>query len=111
MKYKTTKTSIEHAYPIIISAPYCALQNLLAYETPTAYTAGKYGWNYDVYDMGVCVAICTGYRGMPGKKSKHYRDYDNRAQHIRFDTTLTPYEKRKKLNLLCKEYIETETKG
>lgn len=109
MKSKTTQAEIKHAYPIIISAPYCALQNLLAYETPVLYTAGKYGWNYDVYDMGVSVAICTGYRGMPGQKSKHYRDYDARAQHIRFDPTLTEYEKRKKLSILCSEFVSKET--
>lgn len=111
MKIRATNTAVKHAYPVIISAPYCALQNLLAYETPVLYTAGKYGWNYDVYDMGVCVAICTGYRGMPGKKSAHYREYDNRAQHIRYDCTLTDYDKQKKLALLCKEFIGKETEG
>lgn len=111
MKSKTTRAEIKHAYPIIIFAPYCALQNLLAYETPVLYTAGKYGWNYDVYDMGVCVAICTGFRGMPGKKSAHYRDYDNRAQHIRFDCSLTDCEKRKKLALLAREFIDYEIGG
>jgi len=69
MKYKTTAKAIKEGYYKIISVGYCDLQDLLSYKSPTAYSSGYYGWNFDVYDIDG-VAIVTGYRGMPSKNSK-----------------------------------------
>lgn len=61
MKFKTTKRDIMANYDKVIKVGYCDLQNLLKYESPTAYTSGVYGWNADIYDFGG-ITICTGYR-------------------------------------------------
>lgn len=61
MKFKTTKRDIMANYGNVIKVGYCDLQNLLKYESPTAYISGVYGWNADIYDFGE-IAICTGYR-------------------------------------------------
>lgn len=83
MKYKTTAKAIREGYHTIISVGYCDLQCLLSYESPVAYSAGVYGWNFDVYDING-VAIATGYRGMPSRNSKSdyalIREYDGKAQ-------------------------------
>ena len=86
MKYKTTTKAVKEGYRHIISVGYCALQNLLRGEYPVAYTAGVYGWNYDVYEIDG-VAICTGYRGMPYSNIIKYRNdliskYDGLASEI-----------------------------
>src|SRR5574344_1215021 len=60
MKFKTTAKQIRSAYRCYCVG-YCDLQNLLKFTEPTAYTAGVYGWNADVYTFGD-VAIVTGYR-------------------------------------------------
>jgi hypothetical protein len=83
MKYKTTAKALRNGYYTIISAGYCDLQCLLSYKSPVAYSAGVYGWNFDVYEFDG-VAICTGYRSMPEKNTKAdyklIREYEALAQ-------------------------------
>lgn len=83
MKYRTTAKALREGYYTIISVGYCGLQCLLSYESPIAYSAGVYGWNFDVYQFGG-VAIATGYRGMPSQHSKAdyqlIREYEDKAQ-------------------------------
>lgn len=83
MKFKTTAKALREGYYTIISAGYCELQNLLSYESPIAYSAGVYGWNFDVYVFDG-VAIATGYRGMPSQNDRNdyalAREYDAKAQ-------------------------------
>lgn len=104
MKYQTTAKALREGYHTIIEVGYCDLQALLSYESPTAYSAGVYGWNFDVYDIDG-VAIATGYRGMPNKNSKAtyalIREYESKAK------GKTMEEKR----VLSKEFIEKATKG
>ena len=83
MKYKTTAKELKSGYYNIISVGYCELQSLLNYKSPVAYSAGVYGWNFDVYDIDG-VAIVTGYRPVPAKNSKANYDlvikYELKAQ-------------------------------
>lgn len=68
MKYKTTKSAVLNGYVRVYRAGYCELCDLLEKCDAVAYTAGVYGWNADIYDLGLLansfadVAICTGYR-------------------------------------------------
>ncbi len=83
MKYKTTAKELKAGYYKIISVGYCELQTLLQYKSPVAYSAGTYGWNFDVYDING-IAIVTGYRPMPSQHSKVsydlVREYEQKAQ-------------------------------
>lgn len=62
MKVQTTQKNVMNSFAHVVSAPYCALQHVFAGTEPIAYTAGKYGWNADIYDVGGGIAIVTGYR-------------------------------------------------
>lgn len=93
MKYLTTTKAIKNGYARMVSAGYCDLSSLLHYVEPVAYTCGVYGWNYDVYDVDG-VTICTGYRGMPGRRANNITDYEKKARAIDEDYT-RPYEARK----------------
>ena len=67
-KYRTTAKAIRDAMRAgtpTVAMGYCELQRLLGCADPEAYTAGVYGWNFDVYRLGG-LTICTGYRGMIG---------------------------------------------
>lgn len=67
-KYRTTAKAIRDAMKAgmpTVALGYCELQSLLSCADPEAYTAGVYGWNFDVYQIGG-LTICTGYRGMIG---------------------------------------------
>lgn len=81
MKYKTTARTVRNGYQKILSIGYCDAQYLLKGESPVAYTCGTYGWNFDVYEMDG-VAICTGYRGMPGVPVDYnlLKEYENKAR-------------------------------
>lgn len=78
MKYKTTRKAIMNGYANIKCAGFCKLKHLLQNHLPVAYTCGVYGWNFDVYDV-YGVAICTGYRGMPGEHLQCVEEYEKKA--------------------------------
>ena len=79
-KFRTSKKFIMESFDPVICVGYCALQHLLGYKTPIAYTSNKYGWRADVYEFGNA-AIVTGY-GPFGNKKPDYetvRKYDKAA--------------------------------
>ena len=61
MKLKTTNREIRSGSRIVLKVGYCTLQSLLRNKSPFAYGAGKYGWNYDAYDLGGGITLTTGY--------------------------------------------------
>jgi len=104
MKYKTTAKALREGFYTIISVGYCDLQCLLSMESPVAYSAGVYGWNFDVYEFDG-VAICTGYRGMPSQNDKG--DYKLAREYEALAKGKTEEEKR----ILIKEYINKAKKA
>lgn len=91
MKYRTTIREIKDNYSAVQYVPYCALQHLLTYDNPVAYTCGVYGWNMDVYenDKFPGIAIATGHR--PAGKEyldwKEIKEYDKKAQRVMDDSS------------------------
>lgn len=79
MKYKTTRKAVVNGSSRLVSVGYCGLQTLLRYHSPIAYTSGVYGWNFDVYEV-YGLTICTGYRGMPGRRANNAYKYEQAAQ-------------------------------
>ena len=65
----------------VFSIGYCTLQHLLHFHSPSYYTCGGYGWNYDTYIIGDYV-INTGYRGMFGYSVDYdlSREYELKAE-------------------------------
>lgn len=55
-----------------LAFPYCAVQFILADDSPQFYTEGTYGWNADIYDFG-SFQVVTGYR--PFGKDTHAIPY------------------------------------
>lgn len=84
MKYRTTQKAVKAGYNNLIVVPYCDLQNLLDYREATAYTAGVYGWNADIYDINGYTAIVTGYRPFGNIRAGYEicRRYDQQAREI-----------------------------
>lgn len=62
---------------------YCSLYHLLRFQERVGYTAGTYGWNYDVYKIDD-VIITTGYRGMVGEviPVEIVRKYEKQAEEL-----------------------------
>ena len=103
MKFKTTTKAIKESGEIVINAGYCELQNLLNFVEPDAYTCGVYGWNYDVYKV-YGVIICTGYRGMPGKRAKDIKAFDTKAEHILYNREYMYSDRKPLIEELLKEF-------
>ena len=107
MKFKTTK---KRNYEKVIKVPYCALQNALVYERPIAYTAGKYGWNADIYDIAG-LAIVTGYApfGNVAISRDEIAEVENEAQHVRF-SGLSFEEEKEALRAVVVSLLKREVK-
>lgn len=106
MKYKTTAKAIRENAGNTVSVGYCELQTLLSNHAPVAYTCGVYGWNFDVYEV-YGLTICTGYRGMVGRRANNSRDYEKQAEQIMDWKNRIPYEeKRERLEELLKEFCK-----
>lgn len=107
MKYKTTAKRIREGACNPRSAGYCDLQYLLTNHSPSAYTCGTYGWNFDVYDV-YGVTICTGYRGMVGPRCEKISEYNEKAQEILLweNKEMTYNEKREAVENLLHEFCK-----
>ena len=111
MKYKTTKKAVNAGYAIRLSVGYCNLQFLLSQESPVAYTARREGWAADIYNMGGGVAIVTGYDPFGNVKPDYNtcRKYDQAAQKIRYDYSLTIDQQREALRELIDQFLQEVT--
>ena len=105
MKYQTTRKAIVNSSANIVSVPYADLQHLLTFQYPTAYTAGVYGWNFDVYNV-YGLTICTGYRGMPGRRANNIREFDEKARAIRNDWNKPLSKQQEEIENLLREFCE-----
>ena len=97
MKYKTTKKAVRAGYAHIIGVGYCALQSLLYFRNPVAYSVRAEGWACDYYDFGGTV-ISTGYAPLTTVnatvKYERVQWYDDQARAIIAQYDM-PYEQRK----------------
>lgn len=113
MKYKTTQRAIKEGYSFIIKVSYCRLQTLLAYESPVAYTVRREGWAADIYDIGGGGAIVTGYAPfgniVPGYEFN--REWEEKAEKIRYDYSLSWEVQRDKMKDLVREYVKAVLKS
>ena len=107
MKYKTTRKAIVNGSINVKCAGYCDLQNLLRNHSAVAYTAGVYGWNFDVYEV-YGLTICTGYRGMPGERLEGITEAEGKAMDILAweNKDMTYDEKREAVEELLHEFCK-----
>lgn len=106
MKIKTTAKAVRNSSANLVSVGYCDLAALLRYHSPIAYTAGIYGWNFDVYEV-YGVTICTGYRNMPGRTANKIHEYNAKAEQILKE--FPPFksdETEERIEALLKEFCE-----
>ena len=116
MKPRVTQKSVKESYANVISVGYCNLYYLLRRENPRAYTAGIYGWNADIYELGG-TAIVTGYRpfGDPvprelvEKYEKKAKVISEKYRQKKFYTGLFEEEK-EKIHALARDFVREAIK-
>ena len=88
MKLRATKKEMREGYDKVLRIGYCNAQNLLWYEEPFAYSAGRYGWCCDYYDIHG-VLMSTGYAPIESKGMrsdyKRIQEYECRAERLRYE--------------------------
>lgn len=97
-KQHTTMKYIRNYWSKVFRVGYCDLQHIFAYEEPTYYNSGVYGWNCDIYcDFTRDIAITTGYRNMAGQRIPDaiLEKYDAIAKEILKNTFAIPYDELK----------------
>ena len=105
MKYRTTVKALREGACNLRCVGYCDLQNLLRVHDANAYTCGVYGWNFDVYEV-YGLTICTGYRGMPGKRLEGIAEYEKKADAIWCDYNKPYEERREEVEKLLHEFCK-----
>jgi hypothetical protein len=107
MKFRTTAKAIRNSGSNVVCAGYCDLQNLLRHHNPIAYTCGVYGWNFDVYEV-YGLTICTGYRGMVGRRANNISEYEKKAEKILDwnNKSMTYEEKEEAVEKLLEEFCK-----
>ena len=107
MKYKTTRKAIVNGTSpaTLRRCGYCDISELLRTESPTAYTAGVYGWNFDVYHVHG-LTITTGYRNMCGTRLERCEEYNKRAREVWMDYTRTWDDRAQDVRELLREFCE-----
>lgn len=105
MKYRTTVKALREGACNLRCAGYCDLQNLLRAHDASAYTCGVYGWNFDIYEV-YGLTICTGYRGMLGKRLEGITEYEKKADAIWCDYNKPYEERREEVEKLLHEFCE-----
>lgn len=110
MKYRTTQKAVKEGYTNKICVGYCNLQYLLGCENPVAYTARREGWAADIYDFGN-TSIITGYAPFgnirPGYDT--CKKYEDKAEKVKYDYSLSWEEQKEKLHQLINEFIKEVT--
>lgn len=104
-----TKKEIINNFNKVYKIGYCGIQYLLRGKNRIGYNSGVYGWNYDVFSLdNGNIAICTGYRGMPGVSIDYaiINKYEAKAKAIFEDYSIKYEEQQKKLEKLVKKFIE-----
>lgn len=105
MKYKTTTKALREGSCNLRCAGYCDLSYLLRGHEPIAYTRGVYGWNFNIYEV-YGLTICTGYRGMPGKRLEGIVEAENKAMSIWTDYSKLCEEKYEAVEKLLHEFCK-----
>lgn len=109
MKFKVSKKEMKRNYSYIISIGYCNAYWLLKYKEPIAYSTRAEGWACDYYDIDG-VLISTGYAPLSNKNThSNYsilRRYNEQAEKIACNYSLSYEEKAAQVNALLKEYIK-----
>ncbi len=108
IKYKTTRKEILSHYgkDKVLSVSYCAIQHLLRYVQPTAYTTRTEGWGADIYELWG-KAIATGYApfGTPVDYNTS-RAFDTLARNLQDDDTLSWEQKMEYTNFLLEVFVK-----
>lgn len=108
MKTETKKKKMKDDNEFIIGIGYCKAQHMLKFQEPFAYSARPEGWGCDYYRIND-VLISTGYDFIENKNAcfspDALKEYDDKAQNILSDDSLTWNEREKMVNVILTRFV------
>ena len=109
---QVTRKEVKSRFDKVIKAGHCALQYLFEFEHRIAFTANRYGWASDIYDLSRfgmgSIAISTGYASFGNVEPSYglLEKYDTAAKKVRFDYSLSLEERKVKITELIEQFLE-----
>lgn len=104
MKVRMTKSALKLGADVVVKVLHTQADALLTGLEPDGYNSGVLGWNWDAYNLGGGVCICTGYRPVGQEYNtfvKYYNDHAKAALEID-----DPKGRLKRLEGLRQEFIK-----
>lgn len=107
MKLKASKRDIKNNSNKVLKIGYCAIQTLLHYQQPFAYSCSQNGWACDYYDVDG-ITISTGCSPIGDHVNiKLIVEYEDKAKKIVFNNYNEAYESKvNKVSKLLLEFIQ-----
>lgn len=104
MKVRMTRNDLKLGADVVVKVLYTQADALLTGLEPEGYNSGVLGWNWDAYNLGGGVCVCTGYRPTGeeyGTLVKYYNDYAKAALEIN-----DPITRADRLEELRQEFVK-----
>lgn len=90
MKVRMTRNALKLRANVVVKVLHTQADALLTGLEPEGYNSGVLGWNWDVYNLGGGVCICTGYRPIGEEYNALVEYYNDRAKSaLRIDDPIT----------------------
>ena len=80
MKVRMTRNDLKAGADVVVKVPYAQADALLTGLEPDGYNSGVLGWNWDAYNLGGGVCVCTGYRPTGEEYNALVKCYNDRAK-------------------------------
>ena len=80
MKVRMTRNDLKAGADVVVKGLHTQADALLTGLEPEGYNSGVLGWNWDAYNLGGGVCICTGYRPTGEEYNALVKCYNDRAK-------------------------------
>ena len=82
MKVRMTRDALKLGAGVVVKVLHTQADALLTGLEPEGYNSGVLGWNWDAYNLGGGVCICTGYRPTGEEYNALVERYNDRAKSV-----------------------------
>ena len=103
MKVRMTRNGLKAGADVVVKVLHTQADALLTGLEPDGYNSGVLGWNWDAYNLGGGVCVCTGYRPTGEEYNALVKCYNDRAKSaLRIDD---PISRADRLEELRQEFV------
>lgn len=104
-----SRNAINSMYGKVFRAGYCEIQHLTCLRRlrVVACNGGTYGWNWYAYEIvGTDICIVAGYRNLTGERFEFFKNFDDEAEKLQLDCSVTGDEYDKRADELITKLVD-----